>query len=260
IGRCIDWAALDRVQLADVVRALLNTEPWEQFFYIVEPTYLELTLELCSTFHLQVTTSPNGPGTIQFRLGGLVRRMSIPEFGIALGLYTDEFIVDEDFPDLPCRIHISPVKCWQALVPRGAIYNPSRAKATTLAPSMRYIHAMLAYTLTGRCESTSVVSTHDAYFLWSMPFNTKQSDIARALSPWAYTLHGWAAISGFSIPQPRRLRTHSSEGEDPEDIPDDVPPPLQEEDAPAEPPPPRRPSRATATYADISERLSRFEQ
>ncbi|PPR80442.1 hypothetical protein GOBAR_AA40273 [Gossypium barbadense] len=52
-GRCIDWVAVEQVQMADAIRALLTTDPWELFFGIIEPTYLELTMELCSTFHLQ---------------------------------------------------------------------------------------------------------------------------------------------------------------------------------------------------------------
>ncbi|PPS09089.1 hypothetical protein GOBAR_AA11556 [Gossypium barbadense] len=48
------------------------------FLQIVEPTYLEFTLELCSTFHLQtVMTNFDNLGTVQFRLSGLVRQLSI---------------------------------------------------------------------------------------------------------------------------------------------------------------------------------------
>ncbi|PPR81486.1 hypothetical protein GOBAR_AA39225 [Gossypium barbadense] len=53
LGRCIDWAAIEQVQMAIAIRALLTTDPWELFFRIIEPTYLELTMELCSTFHIQ---------------------------------------------------------------------------------------------------------------------------------------------------------------------------------------------------------------
>ncbi|PPR88610.1 hypothetical protein GOBAR_AA32077 [Gossypium barbadense] len=52
VGRCIDWAVVEQVQLADAIQALLTTNPWELFFGIIEPTYLEITMELCSTFHL----------------------------------------------------------------------------------------------------------------------------------------------------------------------------------------------------------------
>ncbi|PPS10114.1 hypothetical protein GOBAR_AA10528 [Gossypium barbadense] len=119
VGRCIDWAAVEQVQLAEVIRALLTTNPWELFLGIIEPTYLELTMELCSTFHLQT------------------------------------MMTNYDIPA-------------DALVVGGATYNPSRSKASALPPSLRYLHAILAHTITGRGESTGVVNTHDAYFLWCM--------------------------------------------------------------------------------------------
>ncbi|PPS13248.1 hypothetical protein GOBAR_AA07398 [Gossypium barbadense] len=77
----------------------------ELFFGIIEPTYLEITIELCSTFHLQtIMTNYDDPSTDQFRLGGLVRQFSVPEF-----------------------------------VPGGATYNPSRSKASALPPSLRHV-------------------------------------------------------------------------------------------------------------------------
>ncbi|PPS13900.1 hypothetical protein GOBAR_AA06681 [Gossypium barbadense] len=72
-GCCIDWAAVEQVQLADTIRPLLSTDPWER----------------CS-------------------------------------------------------------------------------KASALPPSIRYLHDILAHTLIGRRESTGVVTTHDAYYLWCM--------------------------------------------------------------------------------------------
>ncbi|KAK5836569.1 hypothetical protein PVK06_012361 [Gossypium arboreum] len=112
VGHCIDWAAVEQVQLADAIRALLTIDPWELFFGIIEPTYLKLTMELCSTFHLQtVMTNYDDPGTVQFRLGKLVRQLSILEFGTALGLYTEEFKEENDLDTLNCHIHRSPSRC-----------------------------------------------------------------------------------------------------------------------------------------------------
>ncbi|PPS16928.1 hypothetical protein GOBAR_AA03651 [Gossypium barbadense] len=86
-GHCIEWAIVEQVQMADVIRVLLTTDPWELFFGIIEPTYLKLTMELCSTFHLQtVMINYDDPGTVQFHLGRLIRQLSVPEFGAALGL------------------------------------------------------------------------------------------------------------------------------------------------------------------------------
>ncbi|PPR99968.1 hypothetical protein GOBAR_AA20698 [Gossypium barbadense] len=55
-----------------------------------------------------------------------------------------------------------------ALAPFSSTYDPSRSKASAFPPSLRYLHAILAHTLTGRRESTGVVNTHDAYYLWCM--------------------------------------------------------------------------------------------
>ncbi|PPR87950.1 hypothetical protein GOBAR_AA32740 [Gossypium barbadense] len=64
VGRCIDWVALEQIQLADAVRALLTTNSWGLFFEIVELTYLVFTLELCLTFHLQtIMTNFDDPRT-----------------------------------------------------------------------------------------------------------------------------------------------------------------------------------------------------
>ncbi|PPR91402.1 hypothetical protein GOBAR_AA29283 [Gossypium barbadense] len=169
VGRCIDWVALEQVQLADAIRALLTTHPWRLFFKIVKPTYLELTMELCSTFHLQTVMAHfDDPGTIQYHLDGLVRQLNVPKFETALGLYIEEFMEENESYALNRHIHHSPSWCWNALAPGVASYNPSRSKASTLPPSLRYLHAILAHTLTGRRESTSIVNTHDAYFLWCL--------------------------------------------------------------------------------------------
>ncbi|KAK5825923.1 hypothetical protein PVK06_020806 [Gossypium arboreum] len=49
-----------------------------------------------------------------------------------------------------------------------ASYNPSRSKASVLPLSLRYLHAILAHTITRRRESITVINTHDVYFLWCM--------------------------------------------------------------------------------------------
>ncbi|KAG8489233.1 hypothetical protein CXB51_017266 [Gossypium anomalum] len=109
VGCCIDWAVVEQVQLADAIRALLTTDLWEPFFGIIEPTYLELTMKLCSTFHLQtVMANHDDLGMVQFRLGGLVRQLSVLEFGAALGLYKEEFKEENDLDTLNRHIHYSP--------------------------------------------------------------------------------------------------------------------------------------------------------
>ncbi|KAK5785716.1 hypothetical protein PVK06_040326 [Gossypium arboreum] len=168
-GRYIDWAAVEQVQLADSIRALLTTDPWELLFGIIEPTYLELTMKLFSTFYLQtVMTNYDDPGMVQFYLGGLICQLSIPEFSAALGLYTEELKEENELHALSRHIHFSPSKCWHTLAPGAASYNPSCSKASVLPPSLTYLHAILAHTITGKRESTGIFNTHDTYFLWCM--------------------------------------------------------------------------------------------
>ncbi|KAK5775779.1 hypothetical protein PVK06_043719 [Gossypium arboreum] len=108
-------------------------------------------MELCSTFHLQtVMTNYDDPGMVQFRLGRLICQLSVPKFGTALGLYTEEFKEENELHALTRHRHFSPLKCWHTLAPGAASYNPSRSKASVLPPSLRYLHAILAHTITGR--------------------------------------------------------------------------------------------------------------
>ncbi|PPR88577.1 hypothetical protein GOBAR_AA32109 [Gossypium barbadense] len=279
---------LEQVQLADDVRALLTSDPWDLFFAIIEPTYLELTLELCSTFHVQyVMTNFDDPGIVQFRLG-------------------EEFMDENNLSTLRRHIHYSLLKCWYALIPGSATYDPSRSKTSGLSPSLRYLHAILAHTLIGRRERTGVVNTHDAYFLWSManghvldlayfialtirhqmeryrrgvisigPYVTRLARHFGLLNTVAQssslTLIGQMSPQGISSmlsmrmiakrrgSQPLQYRlAQSTEDKAPEDITDDFP--SQPEDPPSQPPPPSRPVHAAASYTDISEHLTRFEQ
>ncbi|PPR96366.1 hypothetical protein GOBAR_AA24303 [Gossypium barbadense] len=122
-GRCIDWATIDQVQLADAIRALLTTDPWELFFGIIEP---------------YIPRAHNGT-MLNFHLGGLVRQLSVPKFGVALGLYTEQFKEENELHALTHHIHFSPSKCWHTLAPGAASHNPSRSKALVLPPSLRYL-------------------------------------------------------------------------------------------------------------------------
>ncbi|PPR95553.1 hypothetical protein GOBAR_AA25116 [Gossypium barbadense] len=248
----------------------------ELFFGIIEPTYLEITMELCSTFHLQtVMTNYDDPGTVQFSLGGLFRQLSVPEFGVTLGLYMEEFKEENDLHALNRHIHRSPSRCWDALV-------------------------------LGRQESTGVVNTHDAYFLWCMshghvidlayfialaiqhqtewhrkgvisigPYVTRLArhfgllSTAAQKSPLTFIgkMSPQGILSMLSIRMIEKCRgtypsqyrlAQSTKDEAYEDIPNDVPP--QHEGLPTQPPPPSRPIHTTASYANISESLTRFEQ
>ncbi|PPS17699.1 hypothetical protein GOBAR_AA02871 [Gossypium barbadense] len=77
-------------------------------------------------------------------------------------------MTSENFLQLHHHIHYLPSCCWTDLTASTVPYDVSRSKATSLPPALRYIHAILAHTLTVRRESTGAVSTTDACMLWSM--------------------------------------------------------------------------------------------
>ncbi|PPR85142.1 hypothetical protein GOBAR_AA35549 [Gossypium barbadense] len=153
------------------------------------------------------------------------------------------------------------------------------SKASALLPSLRYLHAILAHTLIGRRESSGVVNTHDAYFLWwgylYWPLCYSVGSTLRA--PQIVAQESSLTLIGQMSPQcilrmlsmrmiKKRRGTYpsqycliqSTEEEAPEDITDDVPP--QHEDLSSQPPLPSRPVHTATSYADISERLTQFEQ
>ncbi|PPR94387.1 hypothetical protein GOBAR_AA26282 [Gossypium barbadense] len=150
-GHCIDWATVEQVQLADAIRALLTTDPWELFFGIIEPTYFELTMKLCSMFHLQIImTNYDHPDTSSVLHWAYIRRSSRRRINYMLSLAT----------------YISLPRSAGTL--GAASYNPSHSKALVLPPSLKYLYTILAHTIKGRRESTGVINTHDIYFLWCM--------------------------------------------------------------------------------------------
>ncbi|PPS18219.1 hypothetical protein GOBAR_AA02352 [Gossypium barbadense] len=159
------------------------------------------------------------------------------------------------------------------VAPSMPSYNPSRSKASVLPPSLRYLYAILAHTITGRQESTGVVKTHDVYFLWCMSqghagatLRALQHRGPRIIPSFIGQMSPQGILSMLSMRMIERRRgtyppqyrlAQSTEEEAYEDIPDDVPP--QHEDPPTQPPPPSRPVHAAASYVDISECLTRFE-
>ncbi|PPS08814.1 hypothetical protein GOBAR_AA11828 [Gossypium barbadense] len=107
-----------------------------------------------------VMTNNDDPGTIHFRLGG------------------GHECTPTQYPHLPLLV----------LEGFGTILFHLRAQpleGLSSPPSFRYLHAILAHTLAGRRESTSVVTTHDAYYLWCMA-NAHVTDLAYFI---AFAIH-----------------------------------------------------------------------
>ncbi|PPR96152.1 hypothetical protein GOBAR_AA24526 [Gossypium barbadense] len=227
----------------------------------------------------------------QFRQGELVRQLSVLEFSEALGLYTEELKAENELHALSRHIHFSPSKCWHTLAPSTTSYNPSCSKASVLPPSLRSTGVVnthdvyffwcmsqghvidIAYfialaiqhqTERHRKEVISIgpyVTRLGRHFgLLNTPAQESSLTLIGQMSP-----QGISSMLSIRMIERRRgtyplqyRLARSTEEEAYKDIPDDVPP--QHEDQPTQPPPPSCLVHAVASYADISERLTRFEQ
>ncbi|PPR82919.1 hypothetical protein GOBAR_AA37795 [Gossypium barbadense] len=206
--------------MADPIRALLTTDPWELFFGIIEPAYLELTMELCSTFHLQtVMTRYDDPGTIQFHLGGLIRQLSVLEYGAPL-----QGISSPTIPEVLTR--------YFSLHDYRKT-DRHRKRVISIGPYVTRLARHFGLLNTAAQESSLTLIGQISPEGISSMLSMRMIERHRGTYPPQYHL------------------AQSTEEEAYEDIFDDVPP--RQEDPPTQPPPPSRPVHAVASYADISD-------
>ncbi|KAD7479730.1 hypothetical protein E3N88_02866 [Mikania micrantha] len=121
-----------------------------------------------SIFDTEHTSGPRQhPGQIQFRLCGELHRMTLPEFGVLLGLYTEEEIDTdlnrlarhEDFDDV--------IASWWPQISDSPLLDKARV-STMRDPLHRYIHMVLAYTIVGRKQSLEWCMQTDLIYLHSI--------------------------------------------------------------------------------------------
>ncbi|KAL8210655.1 hypothetical protein R6Q57_005092 [Mikania cordata] len=117
--------------------------------------------------HPQTSGPRQHPGQVQFRLGGELHRMTLPEFGVLLGLYTEEEIDTdlyrlarhEDFDDV--------IASWWPQISDSPWLGKARV-STMRDPLHRYIHRVLAYTIVGRNQSQEWCTQTYLFYLHSI--------------------------------------------------------------------------------------------
>ncbi|KAK1415482.1 hypothetical protein QVD17_31264 [Tagetes erecta] len=166
--RTLDWTVLDALGEKDRAKALLPL-PWRRLFDIKRPQYRELVLEFCSSFKFRYPTKRlHDDQIITFRLGGMPRNLSVAQLGVRMGLYTNAEIRKSIFKngllDLPNDATGKVAELWQDI--GKGIYRPRSTKATMFRdPLHRYIHRVLASTISARGSSTGVTTIKDMFFL-----------------------------------------------------------------------------------------------
>ena len=153
-NRYIDFDALEVIGIADEVRDLIENVGWGRFVDIREDVHYELLLEFLCTLDFQKEyISVLRPGVINFKLGGRRHQMSVAEFGVALGVYSEPYIRSTaytnalvDFPS-----DEMPALFWESITVTGPGYSPATAKSTFIRiPSLRYLHKFIAHSISGR--------------------------------------------------------------------------------------------------------------
>ncbi|PPR93033.1 hypothetical protein GOBAR_AA27636 [Gossypium barbadense] len=191
-------------------------------------------------------TRYDDPAMVQFRLGGLIRQLSVPEFGAALGLYMEEFREENELHALSRHMYHVIVKRKENC---RTCFEEEEGSVLFRGPN---------------CENSSpspIVSSRAPGR--TVPNTSGPTLIAGRYIDWMFPQGISSMLSMRMIERHRGTYPHqyhliqSTKKDAYEDIPDDVPP--QHEDPPTQPPPPSRPVHAAASYADISERLTRFE-
>jgi hypothetical protein len=94
-SRTFDWEVMDQLGERARLEGLLS-ERWRAALAAPAQQYLELTVEFIST--LQHTLGDfSAPTVVSFSLGRRIYDMSIPQFAVATGLYTEADVADPQF-------------------------------------------------------------------------------------------------------------------------------------------------------------------
>lgn len=148
---------------------------WRPYLAVFQPAFVELTREFYSIFEFELPTryTVETPNVIRFRLMGKEFNFSITQFNLAFGFITREYAVTREYAESACDYvepFLSPYHdvWWDIFVDRQR-YDPSRSRSSFLEdPSVRYVQRLLAYSYSGRKDSSSIISRPKLFFLWCM--------------------------------------------------------------------------------------------
>ncbi|KAM0008775.1 hypothetical protein Hdeb2414_s0105g00795601 [Helianthus debilis subsp. tardiflorus] len=162
----------------------------------MEDSYPELTYEFCSTF----TYAPHPADYVEdplfpvhevtFRLAGQQFEMSVREFAVHTGLYTEpELDTDLYTQAVTMMDRQTLISFWRAIsrVPFGKSWQ----KATTIIdPLYRYLHQVIASTIVPRGSSKEKVNLSDLFFLYCL-LRRQPCDLAASLAEYFATAYHW---------------------------------------------------------------------
>ena len=130
--------------------------------------YDELVKEFYSTFWFEKPNvlTPSSPVVIYFWLMARVFDLSITQFNLVLGFYTDEYVQTSEYLqslcDFPADFDPQSVFIEWSI---GEPYDPSSSKDLGLKnPALKYIHRFLALTFSSRQHSSNTLNKTELFF------------------------------------------------------------------------------------------------
>ena len=166
--------------IREEVEQMFTAIGWRSYLDILCPAFVELTREFYSTFEFELPTryTVDTPQVIHFRLMGREFNFSITQFNRAFGFITREYAGSREYAESACD-YVEPFlshyhDVWEDMSVDQQRYDPSRSRSSFLKdPSARYVQRFLAYSYSGRKDSSGILSRPEFFFLWSMKNNIK---------------------------------------------------------------------------------------
>ena len=171
---------MDVLRIREEVERMFTAIGWRSYLDIFCPTFVELVKEFYSTFEFDLPTgyTVDTPNVIHFRLMGQEFHFSITQFNLAFEFITREYAETREYTESGCDYKESFYShypdIWKEMFVESDRYNPSRSRSSYLKePSSRYIQRFLAYSYSGRKDSSGILSRPEFFFIWCMKNNIK---------------------------------------------------------------------------------------
>ncbi|XP_027081029.1 uncharacterized protein [Coffea arabica] len=174
-------ATLDLLNIRVDFDRLIRAIGWRPYTYIVDrPAFVELVREFYAIFEFDLPTgyTVSTPNVIRFRLMGQEFHHSITDFNLALGFIDQAYVESREYTESaydyvqPFFSHYRHI--WEEMSMDRNNYDPRLSKGSYLKdPASRYIHRFLAYSFSGRRDSSGILSKSKFFFIWCMHNNIK---------------------------------------------------------------------------------------
>ncbi|KAJ0865498.1 hypothetical protein HanRHA438_Chr12g0541171 [Helianthus annuus] len=175
------WKTLRKLAAEDWAREFIpRGSPWDRLFELsYMPTYREILVEFLSSFEFhprrpdQVVdpAQPPPPPEVSFRMAGQARSMSLAEFAVHSGLYTEAEIATDLYRTGLVMADKPTLLGFWAVIAESRYWDHvnSRGRVTRIHdPLFRYFHKMISTSITARNKSREWCTSGDLFFLYCL--------------------------------------------------------------------------------------------